>query len=290
MAINSLRVLDLTPPSEPNVGKRLADDIPLWSSIGRVNISSSYVRIGNRIDLECLFQRIVESCHIQREVPILHFEAHGCRDKISVGESESLIWSDFLELLRAVNVATRNNLLVTMATCKSAWSSLSVAPDRPCPFCLLIAPIEDVSIGEVEDGFQNFYRTLFANYDIDGCLEALNARIVSPGNAFVAVDAEDLFLGAAKAYVEKLCCGATRQKRLENLVSRAVVGGITKRTPLPGIRKKLRRELWADPGTYLKPFFEKFMMIDQFPENESRFRFDIERDVLMEAMPIWHPK
>jgi hypothetical protein len=138
--------------------------ICLYPSIGRVSISSSHVRIGNSLDLECLFQRIVERCHIEREVPILHFEAHGSREKIYIGESGSFIWSDFLELLRAVNVATRNNLLVTMAACKSAWLSLSVAPDRPCPFCLLIAPIEDVSIGEVEDGFQDFYRTLLANY------------------------------------------------------------------------------------------------------------------------------
>ena len=277
MTINSLKVIDLTPLSELNIGRRLAEDIDGWSRIGRSNILSSYEKVGSRSDLEGIFQGIIKSCQIQREVPILHVEAHGCKEKIYIGDSESLPWSDFLELLRAVNIATRNNLLVTMAACKSAWLVLSIVLDRPCPFCLLIAPIEDVSVGEVEDGFRDFYRTLLANNDMNGCLPALNARIVSFGNAFEALDAEVLFREAAKGYVETFCSGAKRQERLEKLVSRAVAGRITKTIPLPKFRRILRRELRTDPETYLKPFFDMFMMIDQFPENKNRFEFNIER-------------
>lgn len=276
MGINALRVIDLTAPSELNVGKRLADDISLWSSLGRVGVASSYHRIGGIVALRDLIQRVVWQCGIQCEVPILHFEAHGSTEAIRVGETESLNWREFLELMRTVNVATRNNLFVTMAACKSAWLTLSVAPDKPCPFCLLIAPINDVSVGEVERGFQQFYRTLLANYDMNGCLTALNDCVVSPENAFVAVDAEELFHSAASAYVEKLCSGKARQRRLEKLVSRAVVSGVTREIPLPDVRRNFRQKLQADPETSLRPIFEKFMMIDLFPENGRRFVLDIE--------------
>lgn len=276
MAINALRVIDLTRPAEPNVGKRLADDIPLWSSIGRVGVSSTYDRIGSTAALRHLINRVVSHCETQHEVPILHFEAHGSTKAIRIGEADSLSWMAFLELLRTVNVATRNNLLVTMAACKSAWLTLSVAPDKPCPFCLLIAPIDDVSVGEVEGGFQDFYRTLLANYDMNGCLTALNARVVSSENAFVAVDAEELFRDVARAYIEKHCTGKARQRRLERLVSRAVDAGLTTETPLRDVRKNFRRQLQADPETSLRANFETFMMIDRFPENKQRFVFDIE--------------
>jgi hypothetical protein len=69
-----------------------------------------------------LFRRLAT---IRRDVlaggiyPLLHFEAHGNRIGLEVGKGDRQVivkWQEIADELRKINVLTRNNLMVSVAT------------------------------------------------------------------------------------------------------------------------------------------------------------------------------
>lgn len=274
MGITSIRVVDFAGDAEAGVSRRLVEELRTWAVTGRYSVDVFHHRIRSRIEFEQFILMTLESCLAKNEVPILHFEGHGDRDGIEIDRREQVPWHDFYEMLRVINIATRNHLLVTMATCQSAWSFLQVKLHRECPVGALIGPVENVSVAEVEGGFQAFYKALIHDGNLKGCLEALNSHVQSSTNEFAMLDAEDLFNSAVDDYMNKHCRGAIRRERLDNLVTRAVEDGIDAKMPLPVIRKHAKEHLWADPEPRMREWFNRFMMIDRYPENAARFTFN----------------
>ena len=111
-----------------------------------------------------LVETVFDKLYLAEKVPSPKYVSHsnwrkylyeiGNKDGIEIDGKELVPWKDFYDLLRPINIATKNNLLVTLAACKSAWSWVSVPLSEECPVCAIIAPVEDVSVGEVEEEIQ----------------------------------------------------------------------------------------------------------------------------------------
>ncbi len=106
--------------------------------------------------------------------PILHFDMHGdLTQGIKVAASgEFVSWPRLVDSLRAINVATENNLCVVSGACFSMNVVWEVTLSKPCPFFILIAPGEEVSSGFLEDKTREFYKSVFDDLEIVAAHEA----------------------------------------------------------------------------------------------------------------------
>jgi hypothetical protein len=100
--------------------------------------------------------------------PMLHLDAHGSQKQgIQIAASGEFVpWETALQKLRAINIATGNNLCVVSAACFGMQVARRIRPPDPAPFFLLIASDEEVNVGFIGDKTTSFYKDVFENEDI----------------------------------------------------------------------------------------------------------------------------
>jgi hypothetical protein len=99
------------------------------------------------------------------QFPILHIEAHGSPEGITLASGDGLTWEQLRPYLSALNCATRLNLLVTMAACKAAHLDSLFTLGERAPMLVMIAPMRDVDDGPLERAMIAFYTSAFTKGD-----------------------------------------------------------------------------------------------------------------------------
>lgn len=112
-------------------------------------------------DFLVFLEDVFSGCKYKYHRPVLHVECHGCEKRGLRFVDGYLSWSLFGKKLRDINFATKNNLIVTMATCyglNAYWESLRY--DRLCPAWYVMAPQRKAKSGDLSDFFGKFYGVL----------------------------------------------------------------------------------------------------------------------------------
>lgn len=228
-----------------------------------------YVKCDSPNDLIQELDQVFEDCANTSEIPFLHIEGHGEKEFLRLPYG-LLKWENIFETIRKINIATRNNLFMTCGACESSYAYRAADIMRECPVFGLLAPDRVVEAGEVEDGFIEFYRSLILENDLNSALEWFISKTNSRN--FALVFSQTFFEQSATSYLTQHCTGSGRRRKQEELIS---IAKQNTNLPLQAVRKEIKRKLRKSQALHLRKFYEKFMMIDKFPENAERFDFDV---------------
>jgi hypothetical protein len=215
-------------------------------------------------------------------IPILHIEAHGGFDEEGNvigflgpdghGGDAVLPWDQLTGPFRALNLATRFNLLVVGAACISEGVLFSIEPNRPLPYVGAVTFRTKVDTRRLRDAMSELYRALLvtklsleksvdhANRELDPETEMLRFSAVPNLIWEAAVDAVTFHDAPAKkeAFYYKAVVNASVQAgQTMSLTQRQVFAHRDDAAPMI-IHATLRNML----------------AYDQFPENEARFGFN----------------
>lgn len=211
---NTIILVDALGVDDLNTCSRLYDDLrPL--SIKHKSPEVEYHKINTRKQFIELLDKVRIRC-FQGLKPIIHIEAHGDKHNgivINKNPLEIASWQESVELFRKINIITKNNLGVVMATCFGITPLLSVDVLKPTPFFFLIGSESKIGAGILSDGMRKFYYSLIEGDSIASAFNQLPNNIVK----FIA---EKYFVHAISRYFYRQCVGKAAKERAENLLSK----------------------------------------------------------------------
>jgi hypothetical protein len=177
---NKIYVIESTPTNERQTGKELFNDLLNRATDQYDWFMCSYKYVETR---EQLFRWLAT---IRRDVlaggiyPLLHFEAHGNRIGLEVGKGDRQVivkWQEIADELRKINVLTRNNLMVSVATCYGSYIFQGIDPGQRAPFFGFVAPLEEINSDEIIGGYYEFYERIIRTKEFDQAVLALRGGV-----------------------------------------------------------------------------------------------------------------
>jgi hypothetical protein len=157
----------------------------------------------------------------QNYFPLIHFEIHGEEDKkgLVLSNRELVTWEELSNLIRPINIATKNNLIITMAVCFGAffWQQTKIL--EPAPFFGCLAPITSISGGEIMERFSNFYTHFFNTTEFNDLIKIINNwEIKNP--MFKIFSSIDYYLDTINSFEQELLENSSEhQSRIHSLAN-----------------------------------------------------------------------
>jgi hypothetical protein len=240
LTVDSLFWIASLGQTERGVTRRIHED--LMPYLDRIGFRHRTFEPQTATELLAILSQLAEEAEIGLK-PILHFDTHGdLAHGIRLAASgEFVSWSVLITHLRAINVATRNNLCVVSGACFSLNAVWEIKLSEPCPFFILIAPGKEVSAGFIEDKMFAFYKTAFDGLEIVAAHERHLAPHLSLHHC------ERVLAYDIANYVRESCIGKGRRIRQEELMTKAVTAGTA---PNRHARRRIRQgaKKWTQPS------------------------------------------
>lgn len=209
---NAIVWIHSLPEQEMGPTRRILEDLEGLASVGGFPISVYAVR--NRAELSELLMQLTAMAE-QGLRPVLHVDAHGtvAEGLLLSPSGERVTWSEIIDDLRALNVATANNLTCIFALCFGLHLYRQVSLKRPVPAYLFCAPPEEISVGFLEAQTLAFYREMNRTSNVTAAFEA------TLGGVMQSFHCQGLFFQSLLRYIRTYCIGRMRQDRLERMVT-----------------------------------------------------------------------
>jgi hypothetical protein len=257
LTVNSFFWITSLRPTERGVTRRIQEDVLPY--LDRIGLRHHTFKPQTATELLEILSHIAQEANVGLK-PILHFDTHGdLAQGIKLAASGEFIpWSVLIAHLRAINVATGNNLCVVSGACFSLNAVWEINLSEPCPFFILIAPGKEVSAGFLEDKTFDFYKSAFEGLEIVAAYERHLAPHLSLHHC------ERVLAYDIANYVRDCCTGKGRRIRREELITKAVTAGIA---PNRQARRIIRQgaKKWTRPSQamvdrYVNGVGSKFLM------------------------------
>lgn len=229
------------------------------------NLSILYKKCDSKREFTQILRVLLDRVENEGSFPLLHIECHGCVDGIVLSNSELITWQELKPVLTDINVATKCNLMVIMATCHGALLGQILKPTERAPCWGILGPTEEVGVSDLMGTYRSFYFTLLSNFDGDEALKSLFASNVRESGYFF-MTALGLFKKAYSGYIANECTDSaywSRSKRLQNELNKK---GVKKS------RQDIVLELKSTEEDSFEKYKYKFFMCDLYPENTKRFQ------------------
>ena len=207
--------------------------------------------------------------------PILHLETHGDVEGLQLTSREILEWAELAPLLSEINQACRMNLLVVAAACHGWFLGTVLKPTDRSPVWGVLGPSDAAYPDDLYRAMTNFYRALLTRFDMRAALDAMNGDAAIGEWVYRLEWAEMLFCKVFRHYMRDLEGEETREQRVNRLVA-----DVARQQNLDvNQTMRLRADFSAKLGDH-KWWFDyyktRFLMLDLFDENRSRFQLTFE--------------
>jgi hypothetical protein len=262
---NSIYVIDSLGPEELQTGSELYNDIIRRRLITLDFVTGHYVHVNTRDELFALLAEIKNKVVQGTHFPFLHFEVHGKPEGVVLCSDETVAWNELTGWLRLINIATRNNLFVSLATCHGAYIIGEVLPSEPCPFFACVAPWEKVIAEDVLESFQTFFDFILSvrppekiNFnDAVNYLNLLNGRAWR----YYHYNSELLFEKVFEDYEVALGRGRAHSDRVKELTLQVYNQPLNRRSK-NSIKREVEERLLRDRHVQKEKFKRKFLILD----------------------------
>jgi hypothetical protein len=272
---DSVYMIESLGPNEYRTGRNVYDNVLVPFHEKEPWFEVEHFEAADLQSFRQALQTVLERARAGR-VPILHIDAHGSRAGIHlVREKEPVRWDEMRETLTAINQATHFRLLVIMAVCKGAYLATILHPPQPAPAWAVIGAKVDIDNIPMEAGMWMQYEVLLNSQDGDASLKALNAEQNDPAQRYHIISAEQMFHQALRRFFQNRTPEIVRQhedqlvaaaaKKWGCLLGPAAVVGVAAKAREIARRRLSDEKYWYD---FWRP---RFLMLDRFPENASRF-------------------
>ncbi|WP_421254282.1 hypothetical protein [Aeromonas sp. 600948] len=165
--------------------------------------------------------------------PVIHFHMHGGSELgLEIGNTREYIsWSELTETLRQINISMLNELCVISTACYAFNMINEITITQPSPYFSLIASHNEVKYGYIDDFASKFYNALLKYGDLIIAHDEIN-------DAFDFYHSEKMLTISLAKYILHNCKGKQKQMRKEELISKAISGGVI---DTPDSLKEMRR-------------------------------------------------
>lgn len=203
-------------------------------------------------------------------IPFIHLECHGSQDGLQLSSGEIVTWNEFRDLFTPLNVASRLNLFVSLASCHGDRLASAILLTEPAPVWALLGPRSVHETGALCDFFRTFFTRLLETTDLRAALNAAGGGLPTEGQELVLWPADYFFAFAFHRYVADYCSPTELGRRAECLAARLQQQRGWPVETRPALTEALRHRL-----RNLQPLFtgylRTYLMLDRLPENHDRF-------------------
>lgn len=126
----------------------------------------------------------------------LHIESHGGDDGIRLANGETIIWADFMDLIRPINVKMGHLLVLVLAMCLGGAIVSTINSKDRAPYRVCICSCKEVTVDQIRRGFASFYSDYTSPLDIVKGISALQQELSTENNKygpFRIISARDVF-------------------------------------------------------------------------------------------------
>lgn len=266
---NCVYVIQSLPARQLQTGTSLFDTV-IAPEAQRLSFHSCFWDVGDRAAFLEALRLIERETRENGLAPLLQVDAHGNEHGLEFADESTLDWAEIIPLLRSINIASRFNLFLLLATCFGFHLEQAIRPTEAAPVWGFIGPSSKVKAGVIEERFQSFYQTLFRTLNAPMAMEALNQAFLGTPWTFGFRSASNLFRMACASYLRLGATPDVLDRRALDLTA-ALLPAYPQHT-LDSLRAIVRQRL-GNHEHLLTVFAERYFMYDQFPENRNRFPF-----------------
>jgi len=173
---NGIIVIESLKNNERKTGKELYDDKLKWKEIIREDMFVEYYPVYSKKDF-------IDTLHLinnkmkEGEVFTLHFETHGNDDGVGLASGDIILWNEFYDLIRPINIKMGHLLLIVMAMCKGGALVSKLDISKRAPYKAFIAAFKNVTFDVISRGFEAFYEKYYGILDVFESFESLCKEI-----------------------------------------------------------------------------------------------------------------
>ncbi|MGV4878256.1 hypothetical protein [Acetobacter indonesiensis] len=238
------------------MSRRTSEDVRMWVLRSGIDFEEHDVH-----DRRALIDKMDDIAK-RGSRPILHFDCHGSAESGLFLEpsGEYLSWHALADALRPININTGNNLVCIFGVCHGFFASGEMSLVQETPFAQIIAPLNEIKSGFLEDRLPRFYASLFETKNFS---EAFTGHIAEK---FETLHCQELLADCLARYTVKFMMGRKRKASIEELVSEAIsVLGIEPTTDiLRLVRRVIKNEHRMTPE--LIQYLAQPFLINKLPE------------------------
>lgn len=170
---NYVIIIQSLKKDERQTGEELYQDIVSRRCEQR-GMGASFIKVETRKDFFDTLKEIHKAVTELDLLPILHFEIHGTGEGFWLSGDEAVRFKEIAGWCRAINVFLKNELMVSLATCKGANFYKLINIEERAPYWGYIGPKDDINVEEVMRDFSSFYDTFLGSCNLSAALNALN--------------------------------------------------------------------------------------------------------------------
>ncbi|MFC6301829.1 hypothetical protein GNF76_25545 [Pseudomonas sp. CCM 7893] len=215
---NVLVILDGLGDDDQQNGRWLEESVnDLSNKLHRPGYCTRF-RVYDAKELHATLKLIETDCKTGTTKPVLHFECHGDLEKglFLARSGEYVGWQTLLRLISGINIASRNNTGLVLASCNGFEITKLVRINEPCSFHFALGPDTSVTAGELKEEMTAFYRMIMATNNLNAAIAELKPHY----KRFLCT--EWLYLNFASFVVTNFsgkAKAAMAEKILDNLVA-----------------------------------------------------------------------
>jgi len=273
----AIYLIESLPPGDQRTGKHLLEDA-LSPLCEQYDGNASYAYPQTRVHFFDLLRQIATESSEGQLAPIIQIEAHGHlspnggTDGLLLASGAVVSWADLGRALRAVNVASHNNVLLMLMACTSKDVIRMVDFADRAPFRGLVAALRDVTPDEVLGGMTIFYRTFLETQSHVLAAERMNEAGRPDGSPpFGYVSAEALFHTFVEKNYHRHMTARGRQNMAERLVAMRRERPAEYLRDIVGLRRDIKGFLKTATKPIVKRKFDTFLMRDLYPGDQEWF-------------------
>lgn len=270
---NLIVVLESLPANDMKTGKRVYDDQLMHINSKYAYLNSELIQVESADEFVNALRGLTLRVEEQDVIPLLHIECHGSKSGLTMADGSALPWARLKNELIALNRATKLNLTVVVGACNGGHLIGTASHMDGAPFFGIIGVDGEVTNGDLEQRFKNFYPTFFQTGDANAAIDSLNHGISDQNKRFMFLGARLFFAEGFRKYYLNYCRGKKKSKRTEMLVSRVLQDQKVANLGIKFAREQVKKHL-SDPKEHFEFFRNRFFFCDHIPEILERLPLD----------------
>jgi hypothetical protein len=265
--INRIVWIRSLPECEHGPSNRMVEDLMALEPTGGIQVEL----FSPQTVEECL--SLIEEMSLRAREglrPLIHFDCHGSEYGLALENGETLDWDTLAAALRTLNVETRNNLICVLAACFGLNFGKVLSLSKPTPWYIMIAPEEQILIGDLEQKTRPFYESLLTTGSIT---RAFQTKLEPQMQMF---NCQVLFAKGIAVYVKNHASGKALQERREKLLTQVMASRRASSRPIPLRVARSLVKTGLKPGQKVIDHFAPRFLIGRRPAVDYK---DIQRIV-----------
>ena len=260
----------LGPGDGLRTGTALFENVVMpWAASGG-GIATAHAKVHTVAELTGQLDLIAAHVTKYRRAPVLQIDAHGSDKGLKLSSGEVIAWEALAEPLARINRACRFNLVVISAACFGWYMIKCLNPTGRAPAWGIVGPQTEIEAGFLYDAGKAFYETLFAAKDLRKAIEAMNPGQEYKDWTMKIQPAELLFCRLFNIYMREIATAENDEKRARRIVAELAPKLGLKVNQIAPARERMAKIL-GNHRFWFDRLRQKFLMLDDFPENAKRF-------------------